>query len=61
MQIMAFLLLGVVIIGIGWEVFEYIFNNLIGGLTFNLLDTVSDISFDIVGALVGIFLVKNRI
>jgi hypothetical protein len=60
-QIINFLLLGVVIIGVGWEVFEYIFYNIIAGKIFIISDSLSDIFFATAGAITGIFLVKNKI
>ena len=38
------------IAGIGWEVFEYYFNNMAAALPFDLLDTLSDIGNDFIGA-----------
>ncbi|MCX6757856.1 MAG: hypothetical protein NTZ44_03190 [Candidatus Nomurabacteria bacterium] len=37
------------IVGFGWEVFEVIFKNILAGENFNLLDTISDVCFDISG------------
>ena len=54
------LLLGVLAVGVGWEIFEYIFNNVIGGQIFNPLDTLSDIFFDMAGAIIGIFICYNK-
>ena len=36
-------------IGIGWELYEIIFNNILAGVPFNTLDTLSDICFDVSG------------
>ena len=47
-------LLCVLCIGIFWEVFEYIVFNRIGGDSFNLTDTLSDIGFDILGGFCAI-------
>jgi hypothetical protein len=44
----------ILIIGIGWEVFELIFNNIIAGQPFIVLDTFSDICFDLSGGLSAI-------
>jgi len=44
---------GVMVIGAGWEVFEFIFD-ISGGLK----DTVADFALDATGALIGIFGVK---
>lgn len=46
--------LGVLFLGAGWEVFEIIFNNIIAGNPFDLLDTLSDIFFDLSGGLCAI-------
>ena len=55
-----FCLLFTLAIGIGWEVFEYIFNNLIAGMTFSPMDTTSDIFFDMSGVLLGILIVYRN-
>jgi len=60
-QSVIFLIFGVIVVGIGWEVFEYIFKNVIAGQFFNTLDTISDVCFDLAGGAAGIFLVKNKI
>lgn len=36
-------------VGVGWEGFEFIFNNVVAGSPFNTLDTISDIFFDLAG------------
>jgi hypothetical protein len=41
----------VFVIGIGWEIFEFIFTNIIAQIPFDVLDTLSDISFDVIGGL----------
>jgi hypothetical protein len=41
--------LGILLIGIGWEIFEILFNNIIAQNSFNILDTVSDVFFDLAG------------
>jgi hypothetical protein len=46
--------LGVLLIGISWEIFEILFNNIIAQNSFNLLDTLSDIFFDLSGGLYAI-------
>jgi len=43
------ILLGVFLIGVFWEIFEIIFNNIIAQSPFNTLDTISDIFFDLAG------------
>lgn len=41
-------------IGLGWEVFEYLFNNLIAQNPFDILDTSSDVVFDLIGGFLSI-------
>jgi len=53
-------IIAVLIIGVCWEIFEYIFNNIIAGIQFDLLDTLSDIFFDTLGAIAGFFLCYNK-
>ncbi len=48
------ILLFVFLVGIGWEVFEFITDKVVIHNSFNALDTVSDIFFDLAG---GIFAV----
>lgn len=55
------LISGVLVIGIGWEVFEYIFNNVLGGLDFDILDTLSDLFFDMLGGTISLFYFLKRI
>ena len=44
-----YLILGVLLIGVLWEIFEIIIDETITGNSFNTLDTISDIFFDIAG------------
>ena len=39
----------VLLIGVLWELYEILFNNIIAQIPFNTLDTVSDIFFDLAG------------
>jgi hypothetical protein len=55
------ILLAVLIIGVGWEVFEYVFNNVIAGQIWNMLDTLSDICFDMAGGVMGLFIIKDSL
>lgn len=48
------ILLLVLIVGTGWEVFEVLVDKFITQNTFNSLDTVSDICFDLSGGLCAI-------
>ena len=49
------------IIGFAWEFFEVVFNNYIAGNTFNLLDTLSDLLFDLAGGGFSIIYFLKRI
>ena len=49
------ILLGVLIIGVFWEIFEFIFNNILAGTSFDSLDTISDIFCDLTGGAFVIF------
>ena len=57
------ILLGVLVIGVSWEIFEILFNNIIAQMPFNTLDTISDIFFDLAGGTFAIFFfyLKNGI
>lgn len=49
------ILVFVLIVGVGWEIFEVIFNNILARMNFNTLDTLSDVCFDMAGGAVAIF------
>ena len=49
------MLVVVLIIGLGWEMFEISINKFITQKSFNLVDSVSDIFFDLAGGLFAIF------
>ena len=53
--------LGILFVGLSWEVFEFIFNNLIAGNPFDVLDTLSDIFFDMAGGVLTLFYFSKRI
>ena len=55
------ILLSVLIVGIGWEVYEILVNTLMAENLFNYLDTISDISFDLSGGLFAILYFLRRI
>ena len=55
------IMLGVLAIGILWEFFEFFTSNYIGQDSFDILDTSSDIFFDIVGGLSAIFYCSKRL
>ena len=54
-------MLGVLCIGLAWEIFEIVVNDAILKNPFNSLDTLSDIFFDLAGALLGIFYLLGKI
>ena len=49
------IILGVLLVGIFWEVFEIYFINYIAQNSFNAPDTISDIFFDLAGGIFSIF------
>ena len=51
----------VLFIGISWEFFEYFFVNNLAGNPFNMLDTVSDVFFDLAGGIFSVFYFFIRI
>lgn len=53
-SILVLVLCGVILIGFGWEVFELYFNNYVAANPFNLLDTASDLFFDLSGGVLAI-------
>ncbi len=55
------ILLYVLFIGVGWEVFEALVNNVIAQNSFNYLDTISDIFFDLSGGAMAILYSLKRI
>jgi hypothetical protein len=48
------ILLLILLVGIGWEVFEIVFNNVLARMTFNTLDTISDVCFDLAGGTIAL-------
>ncbi|MCE9585510.1 hypothetical protein K8Q94_02735 [Candidatus Nomurabacteria bacterium] len=61
LKIVTRLLLGVLLIGVGWEVFEVLVNNLLAQNPFYALDTFSDICFDLAGGSTAILYVIKRV
>ncbi|MCX6752595.1 MAG: hypothetical protein NTZ87_03840 [Candidatus Nomurabacteria bacterium] len=55
------ILLCVLLVGIGWEVFEILVNNVTIRDSFNYLDTFSDILFDLSGGVFAILYFFKRI
>ena len=54
-------ILGALLVGIGWEIFEILVNRATIQDPFNTLDTLSDICFDLSGAFISIFYFTKRI
>ncbi len=52
---------GVFLVGVSWEIFEFIFYNYIAGNDFNVLDTISDVFFDLAGGTFAVLYFFNRI
>lgn len=56
------IVLGVLIVGIGWELFELYFINYIAQNPFDALDAASDIFFDLLGGLCAmLYLWRNKL
>lgn len=55
------IMIGVLVVGIGWEVFELIFVNVVAQNPFLTLDSLSDVCFDIAGGLAAIFFSFSKI
>lgn len=55
------ILLLVLFIGIGWELFEILVNDVIAKNPFNSLDTISDIFFDLLGGFFAVLYFLKRI
>jgi hypothetical protein len=54
------ILVGVLFVGISWEIFELLFNNIVAQNPFNYLDTGSDIFFDLSGGLCAILYIWRK-
>ena len=55
------IILGVFIVGLAWEIFEIVVNQLAAQDPFNTLDTLSDLCFDLAGAFFSILYFAKRI
>ena len=55
------IILGVFLVGIIWEIFEILVDKIIAQNPFNFLDTLSDLCFDLAGALLSVFYFLKRI
>lgn len=53
--------LGVLLVGVLWEIFEIIFYQIIAQSPFNSLDTIHDIFFDLAGGLFSLLFFFKRI
>ena len=53
--------LAVFMVGIGWEIFEFVFTNVVAGGPFHLPDTLSDIFFDLSGSVAALFYFSKKI
>jgi hypothetical protein len=51
----------VCLVGIGWEVFEILVNDIIAQNPFNYLDTFSDLLFDISGGALSILYIFKKV
>jgi hypothetical protein len=61
-EIMITVLLGVVIVGAGWEIFEYVVQHLIKGLPLaNFPDSIKDMLMDIIGGFIASFFVLKAV
>ena len=54
-------LLFVFFVGIGWEVFEIFVNDIITQNSFDFLDTISDLFFDLIGGALAVFYFLKKI
>lgn len=50
----------ILIVGLGWEIFEIIFYNILNGAKFIMIDTLSDICFDVSGGLSAIIFLWRK-
>lgn len=54
-------ILGVIVVGLLWEVYEYIVLNYMGGTPWDMVDSSHDIIFDTLGGFLAYFYVKKVI
>ncbi|MFA7192056.1 MAG: hypothetical protein WC089_02035 [Candidatus Paceibacterota bacterium] len=52
------LIFGAILVGLLWEVFEYIFNNIIAGVPWDIVDTSADIFWDTTGAICALVFMR---
>lgn len=55
------IILGVLLIGVGWEIYEIVVNNIIAQNPFNTLDTISDVFFDLAGGTTAVLYYLTKI
>lgn len=55
------ILLIVLFVGVGWEIFEILINEIITKNSFNFLDTFSDLFFDLAGGTFAVFYSLRKI
>jgi hypothetical protein len=55
------IIFSVLLVGISWEIFEFITFNMIGRTPFDYLDTLADIFFDLSGGLLAILYLFKKI
>lgn len=53
-----FLILGAILVGFLWEVFEYVFNNIIAGIPWDMVDTSADLFWDTTGAIFALIFLR---
>jgi VanZ family protein len=56
-----FILGGVLVVGVLWEIFEVFFHQYIAGSPFDLRDTLSDLFFDFAGGLLSLLVFSGKI
>lgn len=54
------IILGVLLIGVIWEIYEVLVNNVFAQNPFNTLDTISDIFFDLSGGICAILYIWKK-
>lgn len=55
------IMIGVLLIGVSWEIFEFFFNNYLTQNPFSISDTASDIFFDLFGGLCAILYLWKKL
>jgi len=55
------IIFGVLMVGIAWELFEFVFSNIIAQESFNFLDTISDVFCDLAGSILAVIYFSKRI